>query len=126
MRGYLYILECCDGSFYTGSTNNIELRFAEHQAGLGSEYTKKRLPVKLVFLEEFQRVDDAYRRERQVHGWSRKKKIALIQGEYNNLPELSRNRMDSRRNSSPVPEPVEGPGAQDHLPALRQAQGPEV
>ena len=54
MKGYVYILECSDGSFYTGSTNNIELRLAQHQTGEGANYTKKHLPVKLVFVEEFQ------------------------------------------------------------------------
>ena len=85
----MYILECIDGSYYTGSTNNLELRLAQHQAGEGADHTKKRLPVKLVYYEEFQRVDEAFYREKQVQGWSRKKKEALINGEYGKLPELS-------------------------------------
>ena len=90
--GYLYILECSDGSFYTGSTKDIELRLLQHQAGEGSSYTKHRLPVKLIYLEEFLRVDEAFYREKQVQGWSRKKKEALIEGHLSELPELSRRR----------------------------------
>jgi len=82
---YLYILECADGSFYTGSTNDLPCRLWEHQNGLGANYTKKRLPVNLVYAEEFERVDDAFYREKQVQGWSRAKKIALIQGDWDRV-----------------------------------------
>ena len=85
MKGYVYILECSDGSFYTGSTNNIELRLAQHQTGEGANYTKKHLPVKLVFVEEFQSIVEAYQREKQIQGWSRKKKRALIEGRYDDI-----------------------------------------
>ncbi|MCX7649134.1 MAG: GIY-YIG nuclease family protein [Flavobacteriales bacterium] len=86
MKGYmLYILECSDGSFYTGSTHNLDLRLAQHQAGEGANYTKKRLPVKLVYYEEYARIDEAFYREKQVQGWSRKKKIALINGQTDEL-----------------------------------------
>ncbi|WP_087868570.1 GIY-YIG nuclease family protein [Bathymodiolus platifrons methanotrophic gill symbiont] len=74
MNGYMYILECSDGSYYAGSTQNIELRLAQHRSGQGAKHTRTRLPVKLVFLEEFSRIDEAYFREKQVQGWSRKKK----------------------------------------------------
>ena len=89
MKGYLYILKCNDGSFYTGSTSNIEHRFLQHQSGNGCEFTKRRLPVELVFLEEHERVDDAYYREKQVQGWSKKKKLALIACDYNQIHKLS-------------------------------------
>lgn len=92
MKGYVYILEYADGKYYTGSTNNIELRMAQHIAGEGSDYTKKRLPVKLVFLEEFQRIDEAYYREQQIKGWSRNKKIALIEKNYSALPILAKSK----------------------------------
>lgn len=78
MKGYMYILECSDGSYYTGSTKYLDLRLAQHQAGEGSNHTKKRLPVKLIYFEEFQRIDEAFYREKQIQGWSRKKKEALI------------------------------------------------
>ena len=82
---YLYILECADGSFYTGSTKDLPCRLWQHQNGLGANYTKKRLPVNLVYAEEFERVDDAFYREQQVQGWSRAKKIALMQGNWDRV-----------------------------------------
>jgi putative endonuclease len=78
MTGYMYILQCSDRSYYTGSTTDLERRLEEHQVGLGANYTRERLPVKLVYFEEFQRIDDAFFREKQIQGWSRKKKEALI------------------------------------------------
>jgi len=88
-KGYVYILECSDGSYYTGSTIDIEVRLQQHQNGQGANHTKKRLPVQLVYLEEFTRIDFAFHREKQIQGWSRKKKEALINGEHNQLPKLS-------------------------------------
>ncbi len=86
----MYILKCSDNSYYTGSTNNIELRLWQHQNGEGANHTKKRLPVKLIFVEEFERIDIAFEKEKQVQGWSRKKKEALVNGNYNQLHELSK------------------------------------
>ena len=83
MKGWMYILECSDGSYYTGSTNNLELRLLQHQAGTGANHTKNRLPVKLVYYEEYEKVENAFYREKQVQGWGRKKKEALIK----NMPE---------------------------------------
>lgn len=76
----MYILECSDESYYTGSTINLELRLSQHQNGEGANHTKNRLPVKLVYFEEYDRIDKAFYREKQVQGWSRKKKEALIKG----------------------------------------------
>lgn len=90
MKGYLYILLCVDGSFYTGSTNDLERRIKEHQAGEGANHTRKRLPVELVYWEEYPRIDLAYDREQQIKGWSREKKIALIEGRNGDLPELAK------------------------------------
>ncbi|MDP8079641.1 GIY-YIG nuclease family protein [Phocoenobacter skyensis] len=90
MSHYMYILRCADGSFYTGSTRNLEARIWEHQNGEGANYTKKRLPIKLVYCEEYDRIDDAFFREKQVQGWNRQKKIALINGEFDQLPTLSK------------------------------------
>ena len=87
---FMYILKCRDGTYYTGSTKDIERRFMEHQSGAGAEYTQKRLPVELVYFEEYNRIDDAYLREKQVKGWSRAKKNSLINGELNQLPSLSK------------------------------------
>ena len=86
----MYILLCDDGSYYTGSTNNLELRLQQHFAGEGANHTKKHPPVKLLYYEEFDRIDEAFNREKQVQGWSRKKKEALINREYEKLPELSK------------------------------------
>jgi len=89
MKGYMYILLCSDGSYYTGSTNNLELRLQQHQNGEGANHTKKRLPVKLIYYEEYERVDLAFYREKQIQGWSRKKKEALMNGTPELLPELA-------------------------------------
>lgn len=89
MKGFMYILECGDGSYYTGSTNNLELRLVQHQNGEGANHTKKHLPVKLIYYEEFPRIDEAFYREKQVQGWSRKKKEALMAGAHELLPELA-------------------------------------
>jgi len=89
MKGYMYILECADGSYYTGSTIDLYRRFREHQLGRAANHTKKRLPVKLVYFEEFKTVQQAYHREKQVQGWCRQKKEALILYHKNDLPDLS-------------------------------------
>ena len=87
---YVYILKCADGSYYTGVTNSIERRFAEHQSGINNAcYTYTRLPVELVFIEQFQRYDQAIAFEKQIKGWSRKKKEALIEKNYALLKELA-------------------------------------
>jgi putative endonuclease len=89
MKGYVYILECADGSYYTGSTQDLEKRLLEHQKGIGSNHTKKRLPVKLIYFEEYQRIDQAFYREKQIQGWNRKKKEALINGRVELLSTLA-------------------------------------
>lgn len=91
MPGFTYILECKDGTFYTGSTWDLEYRFGQHQKGEGANYTKKRLPVKLVYYEVYERIDEAFLREKQIQGWRRAKKIALIEGNDEYLPLLSQN-----------------------------------
>ena len=85
----MYILECSDGSYYTGSTKDIEKRLQEHQDGVGANHTKRRLPVILVYYEKYDRIDTAFYREKQVQGWSRAKKEALIIGEIESLHGLS-------------------------------------
>ena len=86
---HMYILHCYDGTYYTGSTINLEKSIWENQNGLGTNYTKKRLPVKLVYCEQFDRIDNAFLREKQVQGWSRKKKEALIKQNTNDLKNYS-------------------------------------
>ncbi len=92
----MYILKCANGFYYTGSTKNLERRLAQHQNGEGANFTKKHLPVELVYYEEFDRIDHAFYREKQVQGWSRKKKEALINGEYEKLSELSKKKTESK------------------------------
>lgn len=87
----MYILLCDDGSYYTGSTRDLEQRLEDHFSGAGANYTRKHKPIKLVYYEEFDRIDEAYYREKQVQGWSRKKKEALINGCEDKLQELSKN-----------------------------------
>ena len=87
---YMYILECSNGQYYVGSTQDLDLRLKQHQAGEGSNFTKKYLPVKLVYYEEFQRIDEALNREHQVKRWNRLKKEALINNQPELLPKLSR------------------------------------
>ena len=92
--GYMYILQCSDGTYYTGSTKDLDFRINQHNDGMGANYTRNRLPVKLVYFEEFMKIEDAFKREKQVQGWSRKKKEALINGNQKDLPNLSKNYTD--------------------------------
>ncbi len=88
---YVYILLCADGSYYTGMTNNIEKRFAEHTIGaIPSCYTYSRRPLVLKYTEYYNRVDDAINREKQIKRWSRKKKEALMNEDYEELKRLSK------------------------------------
>ena len=89
---WMYILECADGSYYVGSTKDLDLRISQHLAGSGSRYTSGRLPVKLVYGEEYDRISEAYAREKQVQNWSRAKREALIHGEHEKLPLLAMKR----------------------------------
>lgn len=77
---YTYILRCSDGSFYVGSTRSLRQRLEQHAGGAGSEYTKHRLPVALVWAQEFDRIDEAYAWERRIHGWGHRKREAFIAG----------------------------------------------
>ena len=90
MLAYVYILQCSNGQYYTGSTKNIDKRLAEHQAGVGANFTRRHRPVKLVYYETFQRVEEAFRREKQIQGWSRKKKEAMICGDWDKLVGLAK------------------------------------
>ena len=89
IKGYTYILKCADDSFYTGSTKDLERRLEQHNNGEGANYTASRLPVKLVYIEEFDRIDKAFYREKQIQKWSRAKKEALINKQFELLNELS-------------------------------------
>jgi len=85
----VYIHECADGSYYTGMTENLERRLSQHdQAWFVNGYTRSRLPVKLVWQAEFRAHDDAFRRERQIKGWSRAKKQALIGNDFEGIQRI--------------------------------------
>ena len=91
MEVTVYILRCSDGSYYTDLTKQeIEARIWEHNAGTYDGYTAKRRPVELVFTETYDRIIDAIARERQIKGWSRRKKEALMAMDYEALPDLSK------------------------------------
>ncbi|TGM01671.1 GIY-YIG nuclease family protein [Leptospira jelokensis] len=83
--GYMYILVCSDGSYYTGSTKYLNRRLDQHQKGEGANYTRKRLPVKLIYFEAYSRIDHAFYREKQIQGWSRKKKESLMNQDFQEL-----------------------------------------
>ncbi len=89
---YTYMLQCGDGSFYVGSARSLDARLGQHVAGVGGAYTAKRQPVTLVWFEEFKRIDEAWSREKQLQGWSRAKRLALIEGRLHDLAGLSRSR----------------------------------
>jgi|SRR5690606_19608555 len=108
MKGYMYILLCGDGSYYTGSTIDLELRLHQHQHGEGANHTRKHQPVQLVYYEEYQRIDEAFFREKQIQGWSRKKKEALIKNRTEDLPLLSRNYTQYGASTGSAPESNDG------------------
>ncbi|XOV66813.1 MAG: GIY-YIG nuclease family protein [Fluviicola sp.] len=87
---YTYILKCSNDTYYTGSTKDIGRRLLQHESGEGANYTRKHLPVKLVYLEIHSRIDFAFNREKQIQNWSQKKKEALINGNLNQLIEYSK------------------------------------
>ncbi|MDY0987471.1 GIY-YIG nuclease family protein [Flavobacterium sp. CFBP9031] len=89
-RYYVYILKCSDGSYYTGMTNDINRRLNEHNYGLNQEsYTFHKRPLELVFCTDFNDVIQAIAFEKQVKGWSRKKKEAIIKDKWEDLKKLS-------------------------------------
>jgi tRNA/rRNA methyltransferase len=87
---FLYILRCSDGAFYIGHTDDLERRIAQHEAGEVPGYTVRRRPVALVYRCEFATRIEAIERERQLKGWSRAKKEALIAGDFDRLRILAR------------------------------------
>ena len=111
---FTYIIQCSDGSYYVGSTHDLDKRMKQHQSGQGCLYTKNHRPVKLVYKEEYETYQQAFERERQIHGWSRAKKEALIKGDIDKLKRLSKygsagspfSISDAQTNE--VPELVEG------------------
>lgn len=89
----MYILRCADGSLYVGSTRDLERRLAQYNDGEGAAYTSTPACLFDVHFEKFERIDDAYRREKHVQGWGRAKRIALITDHLDALPPLSKKRL---------------------------------
>ena len=88
---YVYILLCADNTYYTGVTSDLHVRFEKHQSGFfRNSYTAKRRPLQLVFYAEFTDINMAIMTEKQIKGWSRAKKEALIEGEFEKLPNLAK------------------------------------
>ena len=95
---YVYILRCSDGSYYTGTYRgaDIETRVSEHKLGVyPNAYTASRRPVKLLWSKAFQRAEDAIKLERQIKGWSRKKKEAFMKGDWGEVSRLSKSKNPS-------------------------------
>lgn len=140
MTFWVYILRCADNSYYTGHTDNIEKRIGEHETGaIPSCYTFKRRPLKLVFSQDCATREEALSAEQQIKGWSRKKKEAMMRGDWAEVSRLAKSQTPVRpepvvrpfdkltayhdRNPTSVrPELVEGPApASVHPSTLRQA-----
>jgi predicted GIY-YIG superfamily endonuclease len=115
MAFWVYILRCADGSYYTGHTDNLEKRIGEHTSGaIASCYTFKRRPLERVFSQDFPTREEALASEQQIKGWSRKKKEAMIRGDWAEVSRLARSSTSVRAelveaHTNPVrPELVEG------------------
>lgn len=89
---WIYILRCSDGSYYTGHTDNLEKRLASHQTGEMHGYTSTRLPVKLVFSQAMPTRGEALSAERQIKGWSRAKKEAMMRGDWQTVSDLAKSK----------------------------------
>jgi len=93
---WVYILKCSDGSYYTGHSDNLENRIAQHHQGsFPTCYTYKRRPLELVFSQEFSTREEALASERQIKGWSRKKKESMIQGDWDKVSQLAKSKNKS-------------------------------
>lgn len=100
MAYYVYILECADGSYYTGSASDLDRRVMEHQQGItASSYTFRRRPVSLAWSEEVATYNEALLHEHQIKGWSRAKKEALIRGNLQEIHEIVKQERRSRGRS---------------------------
>ena len=107
-EAFAYILKCSDGSYYVGSARgDLERRIGQHQSGEMGGYTSLRRPVELVWYESYQRITDAIEMERKIKGWSRAKKEALIRGEYDALPGLSKRRTSFETQPAAAPQDEE-------------------
>jgi predicted GIY-YIG superfamily endonuclease len=100
MTFWTYLIQCADRHLYAGHTDDLERRVGEHQVGLVSGYTRTRGPVHLVWSQEFPTRYEALQAERQIKGWSRAKKLALIRGDWSMISQLARSRQEQGRAST--------------------------
>jgi putative endonuclease len=101
---FIYIIACSDNSYYTGITNTLERRIWEHNSGYNQTcYTYKRRPVELTYYECFQDVKQAIAREKQLKGWSRKKKEALFREDWEEIKRLAKSSRNSAADTSTAP-----------------------
>jgi len=89
MAFWVYILHCADNSYYTGHTDNLEKRIAQHETGEFDGYTHNRRPVTLMLSQPFATREEALASERQIKGWNRAKKEALIRGDWKHIQQLA-------------------------------------
>jgi putative endonuclease len=94
---YVYMLLCSDDSIYVGHSDDLETRLIAHRTRHFSGYTAKRLPVRLIFHEQFATREEAFAAERRIKGWSRAKKLALARGEWDSVVQLSAIRSPDRK-----------------------------
>ena len=117
----VYILKCADGSYYTGHTDHLERRMAQHRnRAFPSCFTASRLPVELAFVQEMRTREEAIAAERQIKGWSRKKKEAMMRGDWSEVSRLSRNAL------RPLAPPLAAQGDRDHAAAAHPTDDPAV
>jgi len=119
---WVYILECSDKSYYTGSTIDLLRRLYEHREGMGANFTRDRRPVRLVFAEESDSVETAFRREKQIQGWSRAKKRALIESRWRDLPGLARRYTEQSPSRASGSDPSSASGTALALQAQPEAR----
>jgi putative endonuclease len=92
MSFWVYILKCADGSYYTGHTDNLEMRLAQHHSGLCDGYTSTRHPVVLAFSQDFPSREEALISEQRIKGWGRKKKGAMMRGDWEEVSRLAKSK----------------------------------
>jgi putative endonuclease len=108
MGFWTYMLHCVDRTFYVGHTDDLDARIGAHQSGLTPGYTSTRLPVTLVWSDEFPSRYEALAAERQIKGWGRAKKLALIRGDWKTISDLARNSKEKERASTSSARTEEG------------------
>jgi putative endonuclease len=126
MASWAYLLRCGDGSYYAGHTDALEQRVAQHQHGRAGDYTARRQPVALVWSQDLSSRLEALEAERQIKGWSRAKKEALIAGDWERVSQLAqspgtrpstssgRTAEESAYHNPVRAEPVEARAKHDH------------